>query len=262
MVIGAGGITGLNTISGLSSVSVNSATIGGLTLSGTAIGGLTSTPDLSLTGRLLSIQSYTAKTNSGNPSEISSSGASYTWTKPSGCKYVLVYVTGGGGGARNNDNSYRGAGGGAGGTAIKFIDVSAVSTVAVTVGGGGAHARGSGRGSTGGTSSFGAYCSATGGIGGQTDSPYEGGLGGTATGGDFNIPGGGGEMAHGADREGGGGASFWHKSGSNHHVTGTDSSPWVTHGHLGSGGGQGHYSQNYLSYCNGGPGVVLVYNYS
>lgn len=261
MVIGAGAITGLSSIAGLSSVTATTATIGGLSLSGSAIGGLTSTPDLSLTGRLLSVQSFTAKTNSGDANEVSTSGGSYTWTKPSGCKYVLVYVTGGGGGARCNDGSYRGAGGGAGGTAIKFIDVSSVSTVAVTVGAGGAYARNGGRGSTGGTSSFGDYCSATGGQGGQTDVPYEGGPGGSATGGDFNIPGGPGEMAHGADREGGGGASFWHKSGSHHHSENT-SRPWNVHGHLGSGGGQGHYSQNFYYYCNGGPGVVLVYNYS
>ena len=261
MVIGAGGITGLNTITGLSSVTATSATIGGLSLSGSAIGGLTSTPDLTLTGRLLSVQSFTAKTNSGDANEVSTSGGSYTWTKPSGCKYVLVYVTGGGGGARINDSSYRGAGGGGGGTAIKYIDVSAVSTVAVTVGAGGTYARGSGRGSTGGTSSFGAYCSATGGQGGQTDVPYEGGPGGSATGGDFNIPGGAGEMSHDSNREGGGGMSFWHKSGSHHHSENT-SRPWNVYGHLGSGGGSGHYSQNFFGYCNGGPGVVLVYNYS
>lgn len=214
-------------------------------------------------GRLLSIQTYIPKTNPGNPNEVVSSSGSYTWTKPAGCNYVLVYVTGGGGGCRTNDSAYRGAGGGGGGTAIKFIDVSGVTSVPVTVGAGGSYARGGGRGGTGGTSSFGTYCSATGGIGGQTDSPYEGGLGGYATGGDINIPGGAGEMRHGADREGGGGSSYWHKSGSNHWYTSADGSTmWSTHGQWGSGGGDGYYAQNYYYYGNGGSGVVVVYNYA
>lgn len=232
-----------------------------LVIGGSSISGISSLPDMVYQGRLISIQTFSPKVDTGSPSEVVTASGSYTWVKPAGCRNVLVYVTGGGGGARVNDSSYRGAGGGGGGTAIKFIDVSAVSTVAVTVGAGGAYARGSGRGSTGGTSSFGSYCSATGGLGGQTDAPYEGGPGGTATGGDFNIPGGPGEMAHGADREGGGGMSFWHKSGSHHHSEGT-SGPWNVQGHLGSGGGSGHYSQNYYYYCNGGSGVVIVYNYS
>lgn len=235
-----------------------------LVIGGSSISGISALPDMVYTGRLISIQTFIPKTNAGSAAETVSSGASYTWTKPAGCKNVLVYVTGGGGGGRNNDNSYRGAGGGGGGTAIKWIDVTDVSTVAVTVGAGGAHARGSGRGSTGGTSSFGSYCSATGGVGGQSDSPYEGGIGGSATGGDINIPGGAGEMSHDSNREGGGGSSFWHKAGSNHCNTSADgSTPWHQHGQWGSGGaGAGYYSQNFLGYFNGGCGVVIVHHYS
>ncbi|BCV00718.1 MAG: hypothetical protein CM15mV36_2080 [Caudoviricetes sp.] len=159
-------------------------------------------------GRLLSLNVYTSQ--NGDHNSYSTSSGNGTWTKPSGCNNVLVYVTGGGGGARINDNYYRGCGGGGGGTAIKWIDVSGVSSVSYSYGGGGRRARNGGRGSTGGTSSFGSYCTATGGAGGQSDSPYEGGHGGTATGGDINIPGGGGEMSHDHNREGGGGSSFWH----------------------------------------------------
>ena len=126
-------------------------------------------------GRLLALNVYTSQ--NGTHDSYSTSSGSGTWTKPSGCSNVLVYVTGGGGGARINDNNYRGCGGGGGGTSIKWIDVSAVSTVSYSYGSGGRRARNGGRGSTGGTSSFGSYCTATGGAGGQSDSPYEGGHG-------------------------------------------------------------------------------------
>lgn len=211
---------------------------------------------LNSSGRLLQMDVYT--TQNGNAGQYQTGGGSATWNRPAGCTSVLVYVTGGGGGARVNDNSYRGAGGGGGATAIKWI-TGVDASVAVTYGGGGGYSRNGGRGGTGGTSSFGAYCSATGGQGGYTDNPYEGGLGGSASGGDMNIPGGGGEMAHGADREGGSGSSFWHKAGSNHHCC---SNYIVTAGRWGSGGGYGYYSQNSFDYCNGGGGVVVVYSYS
>ena len=213
-----------------------------------------------MTGRLLGVNVYTSQDGTWNSNSTSS--GSGTWTKPSGCSNVLVYVTGGGGGARINDNSYRGAGGGGGGTAIKWIDVSAVNSVSYTYGGGGDYSRNGGRGSTGGTSSFGSYCTANGGQGGQTDNPYQGGPGGNASGGDINLPGGGGEMAHGADREGGAGSSFWHKPGSSHHYANNQEE--ITHGQWGSGGGYGYYSQNDYAYNNsrGGAGCVIVYNYS
>ena len=55
-----------------------------------------------------------------------------TWTKPAGCTSVLVKLVGGGGGAAGYCES-----GGGGGYSEKVIDVTAVATVAVTVGGGG-----------------------------------------------------------------------------------------------------------------------------
>ena len=211
-------------------------------------------------GRLLGINVYTSQDGTWNSK--TTSGGSGTWTKPSGCSNVLVYVTGGGGGSRVNDNNYRGAGGGGGATAIKWIDVSGVSTVSYTYGGGGGYARNNGRGGSGGTSSFGSYCTATGGDGGYTDNPYEGGHGGNASGGDINIPGGGGGMSHGSSNENVGGPSFWHRAGSHHHNTSTNAE--TTHGQWGSGGGHGYYSQNSYAYGNsyGGAGCVIVYNYS
>lgn len=115
-----------------------------------------------------------------------------TWTKPSGCKKIKVIVTGGG---ENSVNTY--VGGGAGGTAIEYIDVTSVSSVAVTVGAAGSPA---------GTSSFGAYCSATGG--------NSTGFGGVGSGGTLNLSGGAGgfvgyNATAGVYEAGFGGGSYW-----------------------------------------------------
>ena len=216
--------------------------------------------DLNVEGRLLGIDVYTNQ--NGEWDQRSRSGGSATWTRPADCNHVLVYVTGAGGGSRINDNNYRGAGGGGGATAIKYIDVSGVPSVAVTWGEGGNYARNGGRGASGGSSSFGTYCTATGGGGGYTDNPYEGGRGGEATGGDINLPGGDGGMSHGSSNEYVAGASFWHHAGSNHHNS--NDGAINTHGQWGSGGGHGHYSQNDFAYNNsvGGGGCVIIYKYS
>lgn len=104
---------------------------------------------------------------------------SYVWTVPPGVAKVRVRVFGGGGAN----------GGGGGGFAMKTIfDLSGVSTVAVTVGAGPSS-------SNGGTSSFGAYVSATGGTGTS-------GVGGSGSGGDINNTGG-----TGASSSGGGGVA-------------------------------------------------------
>ena len=142
--------------------------------------------------------------------------SSGTWTKPSGIKKVKVYVTGGGGGGGGgNPNWNHGGGGGAGGTAIEIIDVTSVSTVSVTIGAGGSGGGGNGNGSSGGTSSFGSYCSASGGIGGKRGSGGRNSNTGVGTGGDINLYGGNGTSAGGGlqsdDETSGfvGGASFW-----------------------------------------------------
>lgn len=217
-----------------------------------------------LPGRLLACQAYYTGGATGTNTTRPTGASTHTWTKPAGCRYALVYVTGGGGGARQNHTNYRIAGGGGGGTAIGWHDVSAVSTVAITVGGGGGNVVNSGRGGSGGTSSFGSYSSATGGQGGTTDSPHQGGIGGGASGGFINIIGGDGTMAHSADREGGGGSSFWHKSGSDHYSSNSAGDAVRTTGYYGSGGGGGYYSNNGVSgsYGDGGAGVVVVYSYS
>lgn len=100
-----------------------------------------------------------------------------TWTKPANLVAVKVTVVGAGGG-NPGPNTPR-SGGGGGGSAIEYIPAPSIpGPVTVTVGAGGTGA--------GGTSSFGAFCSATGGaVAGSS-------TGGSGTGGNVNFTGGSG----------------------------------------------------------------------
>ena len=122
--------------------------------------------------------------------------SSGTFTVPLGVSAVKVTVVGGGGGSGTaSGNPACTGGGGGGGTAIQWVTgLTQSSTVSVTVGVGGGIA------TSGGTSSFGAYCSATGG-GGSASAPTGnqatvGGAGGTGSGGNINIAGGAGTAAY------------------------------------------------------------------
>jgi len=106
-----------------------------------------------------------------------------TFTVPAGITAIKVTVVGGGGGgATVTSGGYVGGGGGGGGAAITFITgLTPGATITATVGAAGAAS------SAGGTSSFGAYASATGGSGGTQHAPTttnvnSGGAGGTGTG--------------------------------------------------------------------------------
>ena len=122
-----------------------------------------------------------------NVSRFTSSG---TFTVPAGVRKVRVTCVGGGGGGAGctpSGSTYNSsAGGGAGGAAIGIYTVTPGQPVAVTVGAGGTGGvAANGAGTQGGTSSFGAFCSATGGGFGfwQTATTSPGGAGGSATGG-------------------------------------------------------------------------------
>jgi len=79
------------------------------------------------------------------------------YTKPVGLKRIRVTVVGGGGG-KGTYGPFSSNGGGGGGTSIKTIEAAALgATESIQVGSGGT------AGNSGGTSSFGAHCSATGG---------------------------------------------------------------------------------------------------
>ena len=200
--------------------------------------------------------------------------SSGTWTKPTGINLVKVTVVGGGGGGGNGADrtSTGGAGGGGGGCAIKYIDVSSISSETVTIGALGAGSTASaGTGSSGGTSSFGSHCSATGGTGGSgaanLTNQSNGGIYGTGSGGDINLDGGRGRPGWGTDISqtywairGGAGGNSWigqadggilHNNGANgDHATvfGTGGSGGI----VDSGNGAGR---------NGAAGVVIVEEY-
>ena len=199
-----------------------------------------------------------------------------TWTKASGVAKVRVIVTGGGGGAsgtpgdRENDI---GGGGSAGGTAIKTIDVTAISTVSVTVGGGGSKATASSgtSGSNGGTSSIGSYSSATGGGGAPSynSTSYAGSFpSGVGSGGDINIYGGHGHFPDvndsGTQTISGmyGGASYW--GGSGRHAMDdnfTGGQYDSTSNDLGGYGCGGSGSARNMNGADGKGGVVVVESY-
>lgn len=117
--------------------------------------------------------------------------SSQTWTVPLAMQlgYVRPFVKvvgGGGGGARNTGIANGAGGGGGGGVAEELVNLTGVASVDVTVGLGGAGASVAGNnGVAGGSSGFGAYCSATGGAGGSASG--DGGAGGVGSGGDINY---------------------------------------------------------------------------
>lgn len=180
--------------------------------------------------------------------------SSGTWTKGSGTKYILVEGVGGGGGGDSVGINGNGGGGGAGGYFRKFIDVTSITSETVTIGAGGAAS------SSGGTTSFGSHCSATGGLG-STNLP--GGDGGTATGGDLNIKGGGGVGAGSNSASGAGGASFFGGGGRAVRPPALDvgnGQPGNAYGSGGSGGSAD--DNNSRSGGAGKEGLVIVWEYA
>lgn len=190
--------------------------------------------------------------------EFYATAGTYTWTVPDGVTKALVIVTGGGG-AGGRVTSGAGGGGGGGGTSIALVDLTGVTSVAVTVGAGGARAGAGVTPGSGGTSSFGAFCSATGGTGGGAVS-RGGGFGGVGSGGALNLTGGGGgSAAKGGVANtdnyacGSGGSSLW---GGGAPGSSQDSSLDTTSG-VNGGGGAGGIIGGFAG--TGGAGVVAIF---
>ena len=83
-----------------------------------------------------------------------------TWSRPSGVASIKVIVVGAGGGGSGYTESA-----GAGGCSQRVIDVTNTSSVSVTIGNPGGGTNYSGCGGNGNSSSFGSFCSASGGTG-------------------------------------------------------------------------------------------------
>lgn len=131
---------------------------------------------------------------------ITTFNSSGNWTKQPDVKYVIVWLLGGGaggGGAKGGgNNGPAGGGGSGGGGCIKIIYAAFLLPIeVVTIGQGGSGGAATPTvGSNGGTTSFGAHCSATGGEGGFYiigTATLGGGAtkGGIGVGGDINFRG-------------------------------------------------------------------------
>ena len=214
-------------------------------------------------------------TNTGGLKSVQVFTSSGTYTKPSGINTVKVICTGGGGGGAEGKSTFNyGGGGAAGGTAIDIIDVSGTSTVTVTVGAGGAQqtaGNGSG-GNNGATSSFGSFCTGTGGEGGKPEGAGQSRAApGNGTGGVINILGGQGGSQGGGntnDEAGGsmGGSSFWGGGGTGAATNRDDQTGLQGQAGraFGSGGGSGrHHNNGTFGYGGAGKaGVVYVEEYA
>ncbi len=177
---------------------------------------------------------------------------STNWIAPSGVSSIKVRVWGaGGGGGYCIDNQSNATGGGGGGYAEKILSVSPGTSYSVTVGTGGQGGWYDGNNTgtqftaqSGGSSSFAALVSATGGSGGinvnQTGN-YSGGSGGSGSGGDINFTG------------GNGGAFTNNSYGSGWNATGGGSAagPWGP----GFRGGNLHIASSSQTNLTGGGGV-------
>lgn len=191
-----------------------------------------------------------------------------TYTPTTGTSYVVVEVWGAGGSGGNSSTDL-GTGGGAGGYSKKKI-TSSFSGVTVTVGAkGAAQASSNANGNNGGTSSFGAIISATGGNGGAFNDGFASGVdgniasGGSGSGGDLNLSGGYGWKVGSAAASVGfsfGGDSPFLLGGGGRLINGG-----VVNGVAGlnpGGGGTGGYTAGANSSGAGADGMVIVWEYS
>jgi hypothetical protein len=168
----------------------------------------------------------TGGTNTSGTVTLSQIGTSQTWSRPSGCKKIVVQLVGGGGGISSGGAAF------GSGYSQKFIDVTSISSATVTIGGAGFSSSGP-TVTGGGTTSFGAYLSATG--GGESTR-------GLGAGGDINLYG---QFSPTSGVIYSGGSNF-----------GSGNSPGFSPIGYGAGG-----NSDGVTPFNGTPGVVFVMEY-
>jgi hypothetical protein len=186
----------------------------------------------------------------------------YTYTKTGpDVNRVHVICVGGGGGARAYSEC-----GGAGGLAEGVFDATGFNTVTVTVGGQGGGGAYFGFSGDGGTSSFGIYCSASGGYGANRNESHSGGHGGYGSGGSINSHGGMGASHTNDDQyspnnssQGLGGCSYFGGGMMADRPDFANGNPGV--GAYGAGGVAISPSHNGQGGRNGFDGAVIVYEY-
>lgn len=187
-----------------------------------------------------------------------------SWTVPANVTRVRAVCVGGGGSAGYHQN-YPGGGGGSGGRSTRWCDVTPGQIIPVTVGAGGSPAAPYTAGNTGGTSSFGAFCSSTGGNGGAGGTVAGGGPGnntaggspGSGIGGDVNEFGAWGGDGLGNVQQGGAGGGPGNGRGASGFSSGLNASSY------GGGGGGGGSSTTTSGGAGGGAGykgcVIIEY---
>lgn len=227
----------------------------------------------SVSGTLPVSKGGTNTTASGNPFEILMSNSANTslsfrpygirgmvvftgngtWTRPSNVRYIWVQVQAGGGGASGHGES-----GAAGGYSERILEVenANISSVGVTIGGGGSGTYYSNAGGNGAGSSFGPYLSAGGGHGANRHNQHNGGLSGVGSGGNLNLHAGCGGC-HEQRSSGMGGSSFWGgPAPAGHPQGGHFAHNHQGHSAPGTGGTSGYFSGHRGS--DGRPGIIVI----
>lgn len=193
--------------------------------------------------------------NNNGPVSCTTFTSSGTWYRPSWCTKVVVEVVGGGGGAAGYSES-----GGAGGYASEIIN-SPADSVGVTIGGAGGSVQYYAAAGNGGTSSFGGYCSASGGYGANRNQSHSGGHGGVGSGGHVNMWGGGGTGHTNSNASGspakGGGSYMGGGAGDNRNASNSKV-------HVGAPGAGGPGSRGDTGWrgATGESGIVIVWEYA
>ena len=253
--------------------------IGGFTLSsgGVTANGTLNVTNLKVDGNISGSSAYLIPNPSGNTDKMLSNNGSNltweavstnagvrsmqvwtsngTWYRPSGVKTIMVTVTGAGGGGSGFCES-----GGSGGTSQRQVDVTNVSSVSVTVGNPGGGSNYSGCGGNGNSSSFGGYCSASGGYGANCRQQHAGGIGGNGSGGNLNVYGGGGN-GHGSYHSYGNhssGRGYWGGGQPASHVQRNYGHNHQSHAAWGAGGNGARQGNRG---ARGREGVVVIHEY-